>query len=239
MTSAFSGFDPILFIVLPYVALVLFFLVTIQRYRTRAFTYSSLSSQFLENREHFWAVVPFHYGVIAILAGHLVAWLLPRQVLAFNASPLRLYVLETTGLALGLFTLMGLVAAIARRLRNANVRIVTTVSDWILYTLLLVQVASGVLVALLHPWGSSWFAAAAAPYVWSLIRLQPDIGLVIGLPWLVKLHIANAFLLIGLFPFTRLVHILVTPNPYLWRRAQVVRWYGQPSNAPQESRSTR
>jgi len=32
--------------------------------------------------------------------------------------------------------------------------------------------------------------------------------------------------LIGFFPFTRLVHILVVPNPYLWRRTQVVRWYG-------------
>jgi len=40
------------------------------------------------------------------------------------------------------------------------------------------------------------------------------------------LHIINAFLLIGLFPFTRLVHILVVPNPYLWRSPQVVRWYG-------------
>ena len=31
-------------------------------------------------------------------------------------------------------------------------------------------------------------------------------------------------LLIGFFPFTRLVHVLVVPNPYLWRRTQVVIW---------------
>jgi len=42
----------------------------------------------------------------------------------------------------------------------------------------------------------------------------------------VKLHVFNAFVVIGLFPFTRLVHILVVPNPYLWRKPQVVRWYG-------------
>jgi len=227
MTSI-PWFDEICFIVLPYVALVLFFLVTIQRYRAQTFTYSSLSSQFLENRDHFWGVVPFHYGIITILAGHIIAWLLPDQILAFNSSPLRVYVIEVSALAFGLFTLVGLVAVIARRLRASKVRVVTTTSDWILYTLLLIQVATGVLVAILHPWGSSWFAAAAAPYVWSLGGLHPDIGFVTGLPWLVKLHIINAFVLIGFFPFTRLVHILVAPNPYLWRRTQVVRWYGNP-----------
>lgn len=219
-------FDQILFVVLPYVALVLFFLVTIQRYRAQKFTYSSLSSQFLENREHFWGVVPFHYGILAVLAGHVAAWLLPGEVLAFNAKPVRLYILEITGLALGLFALVGLVAAVVRRLRTSKVRVVTTPSDWILYALLTVQVTTGVLVAILHPWGSSWFAGAAAPYLWSIARLQPDIGFVSALPWLVQLHITNAFVLIGFFPFTRLVHILVVPNPYLWRRTQVVRWYG-------------
>jgi len=227
MTS-FPWFDQILFVVLPYVALVLFFLVTIQRYRAQRFTYSSLSSQFLENRDHFWAVVPFHYGILAVLAGHILAWLLPGEVLALNARPVRLYFLEITGLALGLFALVGLVAAIIRRLRTSKIRVVTTLSDWILYALLMAQLTTGVLVAILHPWGSSWFAGAAAPYLWSIAKLQPDIGFVAGLPWLVKLHIANAFLLIGLFPFTRLVHILVAPNPYLWRRTQVVRWYGIP-----------
>ena len=42
--------DLLLFAVLPYVALFVFFLVTITRYRTRPFTYSSLSSQFLRAR---------------------------------------------------------------------------------------------------------------------------------------------------------------------------------------------
>jgi nitrate reductase gamma subunit len=49
------------------------------------------------------------------------------------------------------------------------------------------------------------------------------------MPWLVKLHILNAYLLILLFPFTRLVHVLVVPNPYLWRKPQVVRWAWNPN----------
>jgi len=97
--------------------------------------------------------------------------------------------------------------------------------DWLLYALLTVQVASGVGVAVFYPWGTSWYAASAAPYLWSVLLLNPQINYVTGMPFLVQLHVVNAFLVIGLFPFTRLVHILVVPNPYLWRKPQVVRWY--------------
>ena len=60
--------DNFFFGMFPYVTIFTFFLVTIQRYRSKAYNYSSLSSQFLENRQHFWAMVPFHYGIICRLA---------------------------------------------------------------------------------------------------------------------------------------------------------------------------
>lgn len=231
MTGFAHYLDQLLFAVLPYVALVVFLLGTIQRYRNQSFSYSSLSSQFLENQEHFWALVPFHYGILTVLAGHLVAFLLPRQLLLWNSRPLRLYVLEASALAFGLMTLVGLVAVVARRLSHGKLRVVTTPADWVLYGLLLFQVATGVYVALFHPWGSSWFAASATPYLWSLVKLNPAIEYVTALPWLVKLHVVGAYLVVGFFPFTRLVHILVVPNPYLWRRRQVVRWNRAPGLA--------
>lgn len=217
--------DMLLFVVLPYIALFLFFLGTIWRYREQTFTYSSLSSQFLENQQHFWALVPFHYGIIFVLTGHVVAFLFPQQILAWNAQPVRLYILEISALCGGLMSLVGLLAVMTRRAVNAKVRQITTVMDWLVYLLLLVQFASGVWLALFVPWGSSWFAGAMAPYLWSIAKLNPVMDTVIGAPWVVKLHIINAWVVIGLFPFTRLVHILVVPNMYLWRKAQVVRWW--------------
>ena len=83
--------------------------------------------------------------------------------------------------------------------------------------------------ALFHPWGSSWFATNMSPYLWSIFKLNPDVSFVTAMPHLVKLHIVLAFLTIGFFPFTRLVHLLVVPNPYLWRKTQIVRWYGRKS----------
>ncbi len=231
MTDWTHYLDQLLFAVLPYVALVTLVLVTIQRYRAQKFTYSSLSSQFLENQQHFWGLVPFHYGILVVIGGHIVAFLIPREILLWNSHPLRLYILEITALIFGLLTLIGLAAMIARRFGNPKLKVVTSVSDWVIYALLLVQIASGIAVAVFYPWGSSWYAASAAPYLWSLVQLNPDISYITAMPFLAKLHMVNAYLLVGFFPFTRLVHILVVPNPYLWRKPQVVRWYSRgPSN---------
>lgn len=225
--------DPFLFVALPYVCLFTFFLMTIYRYRAQSFSYSSLSSQFLENQHHFWAVVPFHYGILAITAGHLIALFIPRGVLLWNSHPLRLYVLEISALVFGLLTLIGLVGIMARRATCRVIRKVTTTTDWILFGMLFLQTVSGVAMAIFYPWGSSWFASNLSPYLWSVFTLNPDISYVTAMPHLVKFHIVLAFLTIGFFPFTRLVHVLVIPNPYLWRKPQVVRWYRSRAGRPQ------
>ncbi|MBI2839188.1 MAG: respiratory nitrate reductase subunit gamma [Acidobacteria bacterium] len=224
MSSFFAYLDMLLFAVLPYLAMVIFLVLTIQRYRSQTFTYSSLSSQFLENQFHFWGMVPFHYGIITVLGGHVVAFLIPRRILAWNSVPLRLYVLEVSALIFGILTIVGLLNLIARRLTDAKAKTVTSTGDWVLLVMLAVQVFSGIYIAIFHGWGSSWFAAAATPYLRSLLTLRPDIAFIAAMPWMVKLHIVNAWIVIGLFPFTRLVHILVVPNPYLWRKPQLVRW---------------
>lgn len=222
-----KSIDDILFIAIPYVCLFTFFLMTIYRYRAQSFSYSSLSSQFIENKHHFWAVVPFHYGILVITAGHLLAFLVPRSILMWNAHPLRLYILEVSALAFAFLTLLGLVGILIRRSTNTKIRFVTTPTDWILFVMLLLQTISGIGVALFYPWGSSWFASNLSPYLWSIFMLKPDVSYVTAMNPLVKFHIVLAFLTIGFFPFTRLVHVLVIPNPYLWRKPQVVRWYGR------------
>jgi nitrate reductase gamma subunit len=228
MTGAFPFSNQLFFVVCPYMAMLIFFLGTIMRYRKAPYTYSSLSSQFLENQRHFWGLVPFHYGIVAVLIGHIVAFLMPRQILEWDSRPLRLYILEISALIFGLLTVVGLIGAVMRRLTVSKVRVVTNGFDWVVLALLLVQTLSGVYVAVFHPWGSAWFAAAVSPYLWSLVRFNPDLGYMAMMPFAVKLHIVLAYAIIGIAPFTRLVHILVAPNPYLWRRPQVVRWYRAP-----------
>lgn len=225
MASFLEKFELILFVILPYFALVTLPIVSIVRHKRKPFTYTSHASQTIENRRHFLAVVPFHIGILVVLVGHLLAFFIPGGLLAWNSRPIRLYALEVTGLAFGIMTLVGMVAVIARRLGNAKLKTVTTRMDWVLYILLLIQVILGVSVAVFNRWGSSWFATVLTPYLWSLFALRPDTTFITGLPVLTKLHIVNAYLLFLVFPYTRLVHMLVAPFPYIWRKPQVVRWY--------------
>jgi len=216
--------DLMAFVVLPYVALGLAVIGTIERYRRHPFSCSSHSTQLLENRLHFWGEVPFHYGIILALAGHLVVALAPQSVLAWTGVPAGRVAIEGAALASGLLAAVGMTAIIVRRLRVLDVRRVTGALDWCVYGLLAAQIAGGVAVAVLHPWGASWFASSLTPYLWSLARFQPDASVVAAMPPLVKLHVATAWTLLALFPYSRLVHVAAVPNPYLWRRPQVVRW---------------
>lgn len=220
--------DIVLFVAFPYVAVVLAVLVGITRYSGDRFSYSSQSSQFLENRALFWGSVPWHYGILTILLAHLVAALFPGFWATVIGVPVRLYVLEVTGLALAVVTLVGLALLIGRRLRNSRVFVVTSAMDWVLLAVLLVQVALGFWVALVYRWGSDWYLHTAVPWMLSLLTLQPQIHYVTALPWIVKLHMLGGFLVVALFPFTRLVHLVTVPITYLWRPFQVVIWNRQP-----------
>lgn len=218
--------DNIFYVIFPYAALTLAVVVTVQRYLKRGFTYSSLSSQFLESDELFYGSVPWHIGIMVVLLGHVIGFAIPRQVLWFNGVPARLYVLETTGLLFGLLALVGIVSLIVRRFTSPRIRAVTSWMDVVVLLVLLVQVVLGVYTALFYRWGSSWYATSAVPYLRSLFTLQPDLKMIAPLPMAVKLHILNAYVLLAILPFSRLVHMLVIPIHYLWRPYQLVIWNG-------------
>lgn len=216
--------DVLLFGALPYVAIVLLVVVSVWRYRSGPYTISSLSSQFLESDRLFWGSVPLHVGILTLFFGHLVGFLFPREVLAWNGAPVRLVVLELTALVAGLLFLTGLSLLIIRRVRTDRLRRVTTWLDLVVYALLLYMACTGLYVALYLRWGSSWYTQIAVPYLRSIFLLQPNVALVAQLPLAVRLHIIGAFALFSVFSFTRLIHILVAPLPYLWRPVQLVLW---------------
>jgi len=216
--------DKFLFVGFPYVALVLAVVVSVLRYRWRPYSYSSLSSQFLENKQLFWGSGLWHWGILWVLTGHLVAFLIPGQILAWNAKPIRLYLLETSGLIMGLLALVGVVALMVRRSSSSRIKAVTSPMDWVILCLLLLQVVTGIDTALRYRWGSSWYASNAVPYLRSLLLLSPKPEFIQPLPWFPKIHILSGLSLILLIPFSRLVHFLVVPIHYYWRKPQVVIW---------------
>lgn len=216
--------DTIFFIIFPYIATAVSVVVTIYRSIYRPFSVSSLSSQLLERKKLYWGSISFHYGIVLVLLGHLFALLLPKGLLLWNAVPIRLYLLEMTGLALGIWALVGLVLLIWRRISERRVRAVTTPMDIIVLLLVTVSALTGVLTAIFYRFGITWFTVIFTPYLLSLLKLQPNISLVTPLPWIIKLHVINFFILLAVLPFSRLVHIITYPLTYLVRPWQIVIW---------------
>ncbi len=225
-------FDTFLFAVFPYLAVALAVAVGIYRYFSDRFSYSSQSSQFLESRALFWGSVTWHYGIVVVLLAHIAALAFSAEWADLVSNPARLYTLEVIGLTLGLAATLGLILLILRRIRSPRIAVVTSPADWILLAVLLAQVALGVAIALAYRWGSDWYVHTAGPWVASLFKLRPETELITILPWAVKLHALGGFLLIALFPFTRLVHVVTFPITYLWRPYQVVIWNRRPARQP-------
>ena len=219
-----NALNTFLFVAFPYAAVLVLVLGVFARYRQEGFTVSSLSSQFLEGRKLFWGSVPFHIGILVVFFGHLVAFLVPRATLAWNAVPIRLIILETSAFVFGITVFIGLANLMYRRFTDARIRAVTTRMDVLIEFLLLAQVVLGLWIALGFRWGSSWFAADLTPYLWSLVKLSPETGAVFALPWVIKLHIVGAFAILLMIPFTRLIHFVVAPLNYVWRPYQQVIW---------------
>jgi nitrate reductase gamma subunit len=222
------NWDTIFFVILPYVALAVCIVAGVYRAIYRPFTISSMSSQLLERKKLFWGSIPFHWGIVLVLMGHLAALLLPRQLQVWNSAPIRLYLLEATGLALALWALAGLGVLLWRRLSDKHVRVMSTPMDVILLLLLLVSVITGVLTATVYRFGSSWFTTVFTPYLWSVLTFRPLVSLVAPLPWVIKLHVLNFFVLLAVLPFSRLIHIAAYPIGYLFRPWQIVIWNRRP-----------
>lgn len=219
-----------LYAVIPYLAVGIALVGGIARYRVDRFSYSSQSSQFLESRALFFGSVAWHYGVLAILAAHVLALMFWDPWAALVSEPARLYAFEVVGLALSFLAIGGLSVLILRRLFVARVAAVTTPMDWVLLLLLFVQVLLGIWIALGYRWGSDWYLHTVVPWLQSLFKLNPQVEYVTVLPLVVKVHAVLGFFLVALFPFTRLVHVVTYPLAYLWRSYQLVVWNRRPAS---------
>jgi len=211
------SFHELAFVAAPYAAVVLAVVGTAYRFRYRQFTVSSLSSQLLERSKLYWGSIPFHWGILIILLGHLLALIIPASFTAWNSVPVRLYALEITGFALGLWALVGLIVLLIRRMGDERIRAVTTPMDLVVLGLLGAQVLTGLIVAVGYRFGSFWGPEVFTPYLRSLFVLDPRPELLADLAIAIRLHAFLFFVFLAVFPFSRLVHIVTVPFQYIFR----------------------
>lgn len=214
----------LVFVVLPYAALALIIFVTPYRFVSNRLTWSAYSTQFLERKTLYWGINPWHYGIIPILAAHLLGIVAPGPLKALLGNQQLLVAVESIGLALGLCALFGGLMLLLRRSNSPMLNRVTVASDWVLLFLLTAQAATGVYVAVFMRWGSQWYLHTAVPYFYSLLGFSPQVGYVADFPLIFKLHAAGAFLIVAVLPFTKLVHLLFFPMAFLKDPPILYKW---------------
>ncbi|WP_164885337.1 respiratory nitrate reductase subunit gamma [Geovibrio thiophilus] len=212
-----------LFNIFPYAVLAVAVFGTVSVYRSRRYGISARSGGFLENRK-LWGSVPWHYGIITVLAGHVIGVVAPSFVLSLTGNLTVLAALETLAFSGGLLCLFGLGALAVRKLSDRYALSQTRTGDWLVLILLVFQVLTGLYISAFHKWGINWYASNASVYVLSVLKLSPQGDVITALPIAVRLHVLNMFLIIAALPFTRLIHVFAVPLKYPFRPHIIFRW---------------
>ncbi len=210
-----------LWVVLPYICLTTFVVGHLWRYRYDKFGWTTRSSQIYESRQLAWAGPLFHFGILGVLAGHVIGLLIPESVTSAVGISEGLYhtVAALAGSVAGLMAITGLALLVRRRRLTPSVFRVTTRMDKAMYLLLGAVIAVGAFntlgINLLGP-GHDYRADVA---VWfrSVLLLQPREALMASAPPTFQLHAVLSLSLLALWPFTRLVHVFSVPLGYIAR----------------------
>ena len=75
-----SAGEVLLWVILPYVAIAVFVVGHVWRYRSGQFSWSARSTQLLDRSVLGWASPLFHYGALAAIAGHVIGLCIPQSL---------------------------------------------------------------------------------------------------------------------------------------------------------------
>ena len=226
---AISRAATFVWVVLPYLAVATFVVGHVWRWRRDQFTWTTRSTQLLEARWLKLGSPLFHLGLLAVIGGHVIGILVPKSLtddLGISEDTYRIFS-ATMGTLAGGAMLAGLAILIARRLGNRRVAATTRGWDVAVMVLLAVMVATGmwntVVENLIN--GGYDYRETVSPWFRGLFLLDPDgsVMTAASVPLSYQLHAIGGWLVIAIWPFTRLVHAWSVPVTYLRRRPIVYR----------------
>jgi nitrate reductase gamma subunit len=215
-----SRLDVFLWVALPYLALATFVVGHVWRYRSGQYTWTARSTQLLERPLLMVGSVLFHFGLLAAIGGHVLGILVPRswtEAVGIDDTVYHWFAV-VAGTLSGLAIVAGLAVLVYRRLRIGRVRVTTIRSDVVLYPVLVASIVFGMLATV---WGSAAdryaYRETVSPWFRGILLLDPHETLMSGAPFLFQAHAVSAWLLLAIWPFTRLVHVWSVPLAYAGR----------------------
>jgi len=212
-----------LWVIVPYLCLATFVVGHFWRYRYDKFGWTTRSSQLYENRLLRLGSPLFHFGLLGVVAGHIIGLLVPRSWTETVGVDDHLYHLVAVagGLAAGLMAFAGMTILIYRRRTVGPVFSATTAMDKVMYLFLGAAIVLGlwntIAGSIFTVGGDYNYRAGVSVWYRSFLAFAPQPALMADAPIGFQLHALVAFGLFALWPFTRLVHVFSAPLGYLTR----------------------
>jgi nitrate reductase gamma subunit len=223
---AASAGEIFLWVGLPYLALGIFVVGHVWRWRYDQFGWTSRSTQLQERRLLKWGSPVFHYGTFAAIAGHVLGILIPASVTAAIGIPENVYhwFSAIAGTVAAVLVIAGVVVLAGRRLLVPRVRATTSAVDYVALILLLIVILTGILPTVAinligafgHPGGYD-YRTTVSPWFRGLFSGTPDVNAIANAPVIYQVHAIASWVIWAVWPFSRLVHAWSYPLWYLWR----------------------
>lgn len=215
-----SGLDMFLWVVIPYVALAIFVLGHVWRYRYDKFGWTTRSSQLYEDRLLRLGSPLFHFGILVVFLGHVMGLGVPKSWTEAVGISNEVYhfMAVSLGAIAGFSTLVGMAILIYRRRTVGPVFSATTRMDKLMYLMLAVVILLGLVnTVVANVFGEYDYREGVSIWFRGIFRFALYPELMADAPLSFQAHGMAAMLLFALWPFTRLVHVFSAPIGYFTR----------------------
>lgn len=218
-----------MWVIFPYIAMAVFVVGHMWRFRYDKFGWTTRSSQLYESKMLRVASPLFHFGILIAVVGHVMGLVIPKSWTDWMGVSQYNYHLFAVGggLVSGAMIIVGFTILVFRRRTTKAVFNATTRNDKAMYLLLGIVIATGMWNTISTTLSDEYnYREGVSPWFRSIFQLSPQADLIATAPIQFQLHGLTAFLLILIWPFTRLVHVFSAPIGYLNRPYIVYRSAG-------------
>ncbi len=215
----------ILFTYLPHIALAIFLFGLITRLIMINKTVHAESTQFIADKKVKLGSNLFHLGIIFVFFGHLTLFVPEWLYHIVMTTETKRMIALSMGSFFGIMALVGMSILVIRRFNAPRIKANSSFQDYFIIILLLVEVILGLTAVAGTATGPIEKYAALSEWAQAVVTFQPDAGaILINHSIQYKLHIVTGLFIFMIFPYTKLMHMLVLPYVYLFRSGyQLVR----------------
>ncbi len=215
----------LLFTYLPHIAFAILWFGLFTRLILVNKTIQAESTQLLTDRRIRLGSNLFHLGIIMVFFGHLTLFIPEALYRLVMTTETKRIIALSLGSFFGTMAIVGMSILVTRRFFSPRIKYNSNFADYFILILLFAEAGLGL---------SSVYGTAVSPiehyaalgkWAQAVITFQPDAGAMLAAHSIqYKIHIVIGLLIFIIFPYTKLMHMLVYPFAYFFRSGyQIVR----------------